>query len=276
MHSVFSDGSMTPEELVDAGRKAGLRAMALTDHDTLAGVPRFLEAAQRAGISAVSGVEVSADAGEESIHMLGYGIDPNHPALKENLEWIRDGRVKRNAEILHKLNRLGIRIREEEVMRVAGPEVVGRPHIAQVMVEKGYVSSKREAFDRYLGRGKPAYADRRRLTAEATIELIREAGGVSVLAHPYVLKLSKADLTDFVRRLKAVGLVGIEVYYSEHTPDLQKLYLALAEECGLLATGGSDFHGEMSPGISLGRGTGALHVPDSVWDALQSALSHRQ
>lgn len=272
MHSNFSDGSKTPEELVELGRAAGLRAMALTDHDTVSGVPRFLEAAAAAEIPAMSGVEVSAEIEVGTLHVLGYGVNPRSGILIEHLRWIRDGRAARNSEILQKLNRMGLRLSDADIARAAGAEVVGRPHIAQAMIAKGYVRNKREAFDRYLARGKPAYAERRRLDARATLELIRAAGGLPVIAHPFTLKLTAREMRPFLKKLIEAGLAGIEVYYTEHSGEMQRQYRELAEEMDLLATGGSDYHGDMSPGIELGRGSGGLLVPDKVWDAVQAKL----
>ncbi|HMP77624.1 MAG TPA: PHP domain-containing protein [Kiritimatiellia bacterium] len=271
MHSVFSDGSKTPEELVEEGVAIGLKAMALTDHDTVGGVPRFLEAAAKAGMPVLTGVEVSADVEKGTLHVLGYGVDPKNRTLIEHLRWIREGRDERNREILHKLNRLGMRISHEELKQYAGADAVGRPHIARALIAKGYVRDKRDAFDRLLAKGKPAYAERRRLLPEATMELIRTAGGLPVIAHPFTLKLSMKEFTEFARRLQAAGLAGIECYYSEHSPEMQRKFKSAAEELGLLATGGSDYHGELSPGIRMGRGTGPLSVPDSVWDEILAA-----
>lgn len=276
MHSVFSDGSRTPEELVEEGLSIGLKAMALTDHDTVGGVQRFLAAAERVRMPVLAGVEVSADVAKGTLHVLGYGVDPKNRVLIEHLRWIREGRDERNREILHKLNRLGMRVSAEELAQSAGADAVGRPHIARALIAKGYVRDKREAFDRLLAKGKPAYAERRRLTAEATMELIRTAGGLPVIAHPFTLKLSMKELGVFARRLQAAGLAGIECYYSEHTPEMQRKFKALADELGLLATGGSDYHGELSPGIRMGKGTGHLAVPDAVWADVQAALGEGQ
>lgn len=275
MHSVFSDGSKTPEELVAAGRELGLHAMALTDHDTVSGVPRFLAAAAAADMPAVAGVEVSAEIEVGTLHVLGYGVDPRSGTLLEHLRWIRNGRTERNAEILQKLNRLGLRLTLADVEKVAGAEVIGRPHIAQALIAKGYVRNKREAFDRYLARGKPAFAERKRLDAHATLELIRAAGGLPVIAHPHTLKMTARELRPFLNELIAIGLAGIEVYYPEHTGEMQRQYRELANDLNLLTTGGSDYHGEMSPGLQLGRGAGGLLVPDKVWDALQQALGSK-
>lgn len=272
MHSIFSDGTFTPEELVAEGVRAGLKAMALTDHDTTSGVPRFLAAAQAAGMRAFTGVEVSADASAGTMHVLGYGVEPTNPTLIEHLRWIREGRDERNREILHKLNKLGLRLTYEEVTVHAGADVVARPHFAQAMIAKGYCRNKKDAFDRFLARGKPAYAERRRLEPSGTFELIRGAGGIPVLAHPFTLKLSGAAFRKAIETLKEQGLGGLEVHYPEHSPDLFRTYQKIAQELGLLITGGSDFHGAVSPGIEMGRGFGSLHVPDEVADNLDALL----
>lgn len=268
MHSIFSDGTSTPEELIEEGNRAGLTAMALTDHDTVSGVARFLTAAQTAGIRALSGVEVSADSDTGTMHILGYGVDPANPSLVEHLAWIRQGRDERNQEILQKLNQLGLRLTYEEIASYAGADVVGRPHFAQAMIAKGYVRDKRDAFDRYLARGKPAYAERRRLDPGGTLELIRGAGGVPVLAHPFTLKLSLMKLKSHLEGLRAQGLQGLEVYYSEHTPAMQADFARLAKSLDLVATGGTDYHGKVSPGIRLGVGFGSLRIPDAIFDEI--------
>lgn len=266
MHSVFSDGSMTPEELVAEAAGLGLRGIALTDHDTVGGIPRFLEAARAAGVPAIAGVEVSAEIEKGTLHVLGYGVDYRNREFLEHLRWIREGRNSRNREMLQKLNRLGIRLTMEDVTRHAGADVVARPHFAQALIAKGYVRDKREAFDRYLAKGKPGYAERRRLNPETTMELLRMAGGLPVIAHPFTLKRTHKEMKPLLAHLKEYGLAGMEVYYSEHSKDLQRAYLKLTGELGLLATGGSDYHGAISPGVKMGKGTGGLNVPDAVWE----------
>lgn len=271
-HSTFSDGSLTPEELVAEAERIGLTALALTDHDCLAGLERFLAAGAGKRIRLVPGIELSVDCPFGTMHMLGYWMRPDDPELNAQLEWVRDGRAMRNREILRKLNELGMPMTWEEVKAAAGDGVVGRPHFAQVMLTKGYAKDKGEVFDKWLGDGKPAYADRPRLTAERAIELIRGAGGVAVLAHPFTLRIGKESMAKLIAGLTAAGLGGMECYYSEHSADLTKEFLALAEANGLVATGGSDFHGEMSPGVSLGTGFGGLNVPDEVVDRLGALL----
>lgn len=272
MHSIFSDGSKTPEELVAEAAELALKGIALTDHDTVAGIPRFLEAAETAGVPAIAGVEVSAEIERGVLHVLGYGVDYRNREFLEHLRWIRDGRNARNQEMLSKLNRLGLRLTMSDVTHHAGSDVIARPHFAQALIAKGYVKDKREAFDRYLAKGKPGYAERRRMTPEATMQLLRMAGGLPVIAHPFTLKRTPKELKPLLAHLKDCGLAGIEVYYSEHNRDLQSTYLKLARDLGLLATGGSDYHGDISPGVKMGRGAGRLNVPDEVWEGLLREL----
>lgn len=264
VHSTFSDGSLTPEELIAEAVRVGLSAIALTDHDTTAGVPRLIAAAASTSVRAIAGVEISADVASGTMHMLGFLIDPENHTLIDRLKWLREGREARNAEILEKLNKLGFGLTWDEVAAFAGEDVVGRPHFAQAMLARKIVKDKNEAFDKYLGKGKPAYANRRRMTPENSIELIRGAGGVPVLAHPFTLNLSAEALRKELKSLRELGLAGVEVFYSEHTPQMVSQYLNLSKELGLIATGGSDFHGAMNPDIKLGTGFGSLHVPDEV------------
>ena len=269
-HSTFSDGSLTPEQLIAEAAKIGLVALALTDHDTTAGLPRFLAAAADTAVRAVPGVELSVDCSSGVMHMLGYWMDLENPELLRQMAWIRDGREMRNQAMLEKLNALGFAMTWAEVQGFAGEDVVGRPHFAQVMLQKGYAKDKNEAFDKWLGDGKPGYADRPRLTAEVAVALIRQAGGVAVLAHPYSLHVGKDAMASLLIELAAAGLAGVECYYSEHSADLTKEYLAMARQANLVPTGGSDFHGEVSPGIHLGVGFGGLCVPDEVLGQLEA------
>jgi predicted metal-dependent phosphoesterase TrpH len=270
MHSIFSDGTFTPEELVAEAVRQELTAVALTDHDTVKGVPRYLHAARTAGVRAIAGVELSTDFTAGSIHMLGYFVDRQSAALEARLQWIRDGRHERNLEILDKLKGLGIPLSMEEVRGYAGDEVVGRPHFAQALVARGVVKDKRQAFDRYLARGKPGYARRPALPPDRAIEVIRQAGGVPVLAHPVTVDLDAAALRDLLVRLREAGLEGLEVWYPEHRHERQQELARLASDLGLVATGGSDFHGAATPDLIMGRGFGSLHVPDEIVGQLES------
>ncbi len=270
MHSIFSDGSYTPEQLLDEAERGGLSAIALTDHDTMAGLPRFAKAAVGRSVKAIPGVEVSAEFGEATMHMLGYFVDPDAVPFNELLTQIRGGREERNRLILRKLNDLGLSLTWEEVASRAGDEVVGRPHFAQAMIDRQYVKDKYEAFDNFLGKGKAAYVDRLRFSPELTVNAIVDAGGVPVLAHPKTLRLDRSSLRGLLEKLCAVGLRGIEALYAEHNPSEQAEYLAMAGDFGLVATGGTDFHGLATPGVRMGRGLGTLDIPDEIVPRLEA------
>ncbi len=273
VHSRFSDGLCTPEALVERASETALSALALTDHDTLAGVPRFLAAAAAAGLRAVSGLELSVDYGETTVHLLGYGCDPGDAGLQSALVRVREGRHRRNVEILSRLSRLGCAITWPDVLARAGdPTVVGRPHFAAVLAAKGYARGHRDAFTRYLGRGAPAYVERDRLEPEAAIARIRGAGGVAVLAHPGLCGLSDDSLREFVRRLADGGLGGLEAWHPSHGRRQVELFVALAASLGLITTGGSDFHGATATDATPGFGAGVPAVPDACFDALLARM----
>jgi 3',5'-nucleoside bisphosphate phosphatase len=263
-HSIFSDGSLTPEELADKAKATGLTAIALTDHDCTDGLPRFIAACERNSITGVPGVEISIEMQKGTMHVLGYYIDGSNAGLQDALVKICNGRESRNTEILKKLNDLGFSLKWEEVTAFAGGEVVGRPHFSQALIAKGYVADKEEAFEKYLAKGKPCYADRYRFEDVEAIDIIRKAGGVPVLAHPSSLKLGDSKLKEKLADLKSMGLAGMEIFYSEHSPEMVRNYLAMAAELDLIATGGSDFHGAANPKIQLGRGFGNLNIPDDI------------
>lgn len=270
VHSTFSDGSLTPEELVAAAGREGLTAVALTDHDTTGGIGRFVEAGRGTRVVCIPGVEMSAEFSPGTMHVLGYFVRPGSAQLEDALESIRDGRDARNKKILAKLQKMGMKLTWEQVKAKAGEDVVGRPHFAQAMLEGGYVDSTKDAFDRYLAKGQCAYVDRLRLAPGDCIEAIRSAGGAAVLAHPSTIGMGMKDLAALVGDLAAAGLAGIEAYYSEHTGEQAGQYAALAAGAGLAVTGGSDFHGAVNPDIRLGRGFGSLRVPDDLLPALCS------
>ncbi len=269
-HSTFSDGSLTPEELVGLAANARLEAVALTDHDTTGGLPRFLASAACSGLRGITGVEISAEHHPGAMHILGYLFDPDHAGLQEQLAQLRVGRTARNRQILEKLQALGLELTWDEVHALAGGEVVGRPHFARALIARGHVQDKAEAFSKLLARGRPAYAERFRLSPAASIQMIRAAGGVAVLAHPCSLKLGQKALRALLVELCAAGLGGLEVYHSEHNPSQTRLYHRLATELGLALTGGSDFHGALMPDIKLGRGFGGLRVPADLLPKLEA------
>jgi len=274
LHSTMSDGSETPEALVARGKRIGLAAMALTDHDTMAGAEAFLAACRSQRMTGIAGVEISAavEGDLSTLHILGYGVNPEHPAVKEELARVLDGRAWRNEQILAKLCEQGLALEWREILACSGEGVVGRVHFAQAMMARGYVSSVEEAFDRYLAKGRPAYADRYRLYPEEGVRMIRESGGVAVIAHPFTWKEDERELEDGVRALKAVGLGGIESVYSEYSPEKTVALLRLAKKLDLLTTGGTDYHGLAKPDLEMGKGFGSLCVPDDYLAPLLAAI----
>ena len=277
IHSTASDGSFTPLEILTLARQLELRAIAITDHDTLDGVREALRCELPSSLEFLTGVEIStkAPAGVPllgSVHILGYGIDIDDKHLGDHLRQLQSSRASRNPEIIGRLQTCGMDVTYEELVDAFQGVQISRPHIAQLIMKKGYVASINEAFDRYLGTGKEAYVDKYRIDCLTALEVIRNAGGVSVLAHPGLLNLSQEDLASFIEMLKELGLGGIEVYYPEHTLEQTTTFASLADSLDLLMTGGTDFHGTVVPDIQLGIGKGEFHVPDSVYEALRLAL----
>ncbi|MFA7256402.1 MAG: PHP domain-containing protein [Kiritimatiellales bacterium] len=269
-HSIFSDGTNTPEELVALAEQGGLSALALTDHDTTAGLERFIAATAGTSVQAVSGIELSAEFGQTTLHILGYLFDPGHAELKTVLEWVREGRTVRNFQILEKLNKLGYNLTHGDILRHAGDELIGRPHFAAALIEKGHFKRKDKIFQQLLGKGKAAYVERRRLSPEACVELICKAGGVAVIAHPGQMKITTRALRRLVKKLKGHGLGGLEVWHPTQQEYQSASYLRICADFDLAATGGSDFHGKLTPDLTLGRGFGNLDISDTVLDALQA------
>ena len=275
LHTTHSDGSFTPTEVIDLAHKAGVTALAITDHDITTGILEATLAGQEHGIEVIPGVEISSTMGTSELHILGYFLDYQDARLNERLARLRDSRHRRNPKIIELLQAAGIAITYEEVRTLAGTDSVGRPHIARVLMEKGVVASAKEAFDLWLADGRPAYVPRELPTPSDAMQWIREAKGIPVLAHPTWVKPTDGTLTDLVRQLKADGLDGVEVHYSTHTPRQTREYLALAKQLDLLVTGGSDFHGLTKPDIDVGVGKGALHVPGSLLDKLRNTAAQR-
>lgn len=251
VHSTFSDGTFTPEELAAEAHRRGLWLLSLTDHDTTSGLASFAKACEKQKLKYLCGIELSADA-PYTLHILGHRITPGVGRLEERLEHIRVMRDERNVRMCEKLQAQGIDITLEDVIAESGGEVVARPHIARLLIKRGYASSVAEAFAKYIGRGGIAYVERERLSAEECIALIREAGGVATLAHPAQCGLDDDALEKLLIKLKDVGLWGMEAIYGANTPELTYSHLKLAEKLGLCTTAGSDFHGANSPGRELG------------------------
>lgn len=275
LHTTHSDGSFTPTEVIDLAHKAGVTALAITDHDITTGILEATLAGQEHGIEVIPGIEISSIMGTSELHILGYFLDYQDARLNERLARLRESRHRRNPKIIERLQAAGIAITYEEVRALAGTDSVGRPHIARVLMEKGVVASAKEAFDLWLADGRPAYVPRELPTPSDAMQWIREAKGLPVLAHPTWVKPTDGTLTDLVRQLKADGLDGVEVHYSTHTPRQTREYLALAKQLDLLVTGGSDFHGLTKPDIDVGIGKGALHVPGSLLDKLRNTAARR-
>lgn len=273
LHTTHSDGSLSPGEVLALAHKAGVTALSITDHDITTAIPEAYAAGLSLGIEVIPGIEVSSLFGESEVHVLGYFLDWQDPSLNERLLSLRQSRHRRNPLIIEKLQALGIDITYEEVRALAGTDAVGRPHIARVLMDKKVVTSAKEAFDRFLANGKPAYMPRELPTPGEAIRLIKAAKGLAVLAHPTWVQPREGTLTDLVRRLKEEGLDGVEVHYSTHTARQTREYLSLAKQVNLLVTGGSDFHGVTKPDIEVGIGKGTLHVPDSLLSKLKDAAA---
>lgn len=268
-HSTFSDGSDEPETLVGLALAGGLRALALTDHDTLDGLPEARRAARGTGLEVIPGVELSVDWGPGAVHVLSYFAEG--AALAERLAELRAGREQRNREILAALEGLGMPLADEPLRE--GPGLVGRPHIAAALVRRGWAPSLREAFDLYLAAGRPAYRPRLRLTAAEAVRLTREAGGAAVLAHPHTVAAAADDYAAVLAGFADLGGAGIECYYPDYPPELQDHLVRCARRLGMAATGGSDYHGALRPGPGPGPGRGGPNVPDEAVEELRRRAS---
>ncbi len=281
LHSTASDGSLSPDQILHHAVECGLKAIAITDHDTVAGAASALDHGVPENLDFLTGVEISAgypqgfgDAG--SIHILGYGITLENELLNELLEKQQQARTSRNPRIIEKLNRLDIKVSIDEIAAETGREEIARPHIAAHLVRKGYAADMDEAFDRYLARGRPAYVDKFRAPAAEAIEAIGNAGGIAVLAHPGLLAEPVHNrLEELIAAMMPMGLGGIEAYYPGHTPGEVSAYQNLAEKFDLLVSGGTDFHGEINPEIRMGTGLGDMYIPYEVFEQLAEAMAKK-
>jgi len=248
-HTTASDGTYKPDEILQLAYEKRLVYFSITDHDTLDGVKKVQETPR--GMTFIPGLEISAEY-PATLHILGYGIDPFNAELNERLKELQNFRKNRNSKMLTKMKQFGFHVTMDELIDEAGSELVGRPHFANIMLRKGYVDTYQDAFDRYLKKGAPLYLNKKRLDPALSIDLIHQAGGIAVMAHPYQTKLEGEELEALVRKLVSYGLDGIEVYYSKHTPGMVTHYQHLSEQFNLLRTAGSDFHGSNKPDIELG------------------------
>lgn len=286
-HSTASDGTLAPTDVVRLAAERKLTGLALTDHDTVNGIAEAAAAAASAGIDFIPGIEISAEYAPGTMHILGYGVDPASTVLRDLTATLIGGRDDRNPRIIARLQELNVAITMAEVEEEAKVPVatadggepkrkpVGRPHIAAILLRKGYVSSIKQAFDKYLAPGGLAYFDKERLTPHTALQMIRDSGGVSVLAHPIQLKYTNdSQLETVLQDLVEHGLRGIEVIHSDHDDKLVEQYTQLGKRFGLVTTGGSDFHGTNKKDIDLGTARGR-RIPRAFFDGLKEAIAKR-
>ena len=269
-HTTASDGSLTPEELVRLAKQQGVATLAVTDHDTVAGLSRASTEGRQAGVEIIPGIEISCLFGETELHILGYFINPDDPHLEPALAKYLASREERNPRIVQRLQELGCDLTYAEVKAAAGVATVGRPHIAQALVRRGYVANVSEAFDRYLADDAPAYIPRLLPSPAEAIGLIRQIGGIPVLAHPAYTARLKEPFEQVCATLKGLGLLGIEAIYSSHSRQQTDRYRSVSSNQGLLVTGGSDFHGEAKPNLLVGTGYGNLTVPPDLLEPMRA------
>ncbi len=266
-HTNESDGTFSPAELIEEAVRAGVTTLGITDHDTFKGYDQARTHASQAGVELVCGIELSTKLHAQSVHLLGYFLAGN--GLDDFRTWVLDlqaARSDRNIRLVARLRELGFDITLEEV-EARGRGMTGRPHFAQILVEKGYVSNLRQAFDDYLDESAKGYVFRREPQFAEGVAQIRKAGGIASLAHPVRVK---GDIPALMPELSESGLNAIEAYHSDHTPEDTELYLGLAKRYGMRVTGGSDFHGAVKPGITLGRGSGNLRIPEDLVENLRA------
>lgn len=279
MHTDCSDGQFSPEKTVQLAHEAGVTTLAITDHDATDGIAPAQKAAMQYGMRFFPGVEISVK-GEKELHILGYGIDPHHAEMCEFFADFQRERAARAVRIVEYLKRRGVSVTLDDVRRYNAGQISGRPHFAKTLVAMGYVSSVKEAFARYLTTPEfYAHVERPKPSPERGLEVIRNAGGVAVLAHPYLLHMELSQFESILQQLISFGLQGIEVYHSRHTPECIMQYLQLAKQYNLLVTCGSDFHGPaVKPDIFLGSGAnGNLCITDeTIPNRLAAAIDLRK
>lgn len=266
LHTHFSDGTFSPEELLRESKRASLACISVVDHDTVSGVTPATEAAKGYDIEVLPGIEMSTEYNGVEVHILGYLIEHHNPLLIERLSLLKKNRIERVHKIVEKLNRVGIKITAEDVFKTAYGGIVGRMHIALALAKARAVDSVAQAFERYIGDKGPAYVLGFKFSPQEAIKLIKECDGVPILAHPYVLGSDK-----LIIRLVKEGIMGLEVYYPEHSQGLVDAYLSLAKKYNLLVTGGSDCHGQGKPSVKVG----AAKVPYQLVERLKEAQKNK-
>lgn len=272
IHSHFSDGTASPAALIDLAVKSGVRGLSLTDHDTVEGVGEFLAYGRQFDLEVFSGLEISALHREFSLHILGYGFDHHNYELRRWLERLQEGRNKRNREIIDKLKIMGHDINFEELAQISPNGQTGRPHIAKLLKKRGIVQTTEDAFSQFIRKGGPAFAERFAYSATESIDMIHQAGGIAVLAHPVFLEQQTNALSLVIAELVERGLDGIEIFYPTHSPTLQKKLRTLALKYHLVVTGGSDYHGKERTFSSLAGEKSGFCPPDSLLEPMKKRL----
>ncbi len=271
-HSVYSDGTNSPAELIKIAVDSDLHAISLTDHDTIDGIDEFLHHGHSTKIKVIQGLEICATHNKTSLHILGYGIDYRQQELNSKLSLLQRGREERNRKIITQLQKLGIDISDLELQNKSRCGQAGRPHIASILKQKKIVKTMAHAFKHYLRKGAPAWAERFTFSAAETIDMIHQAGGIAVLAHPGHIDNSMKKQPQLIRELCQRGLDGLEIYYPGHTKKIQRFFIELAKRHQLIATGGSDYHGENKPQRKLAGTDNSFCPPDSLFSNLQQRL----
>lgn len=271
-HTYASDGTYSPAALVTLAKEHGIEAIAVTDHDTIEGLPEAMEAGERLGVEVVPGMELSVEYGPGSMHILGLLINLEDKGLNDTLAKLQESRASRNPQIIEKLNELGMPITMEEVEKISGGGQLGRPHIAAALVKNGYVNNTQEAFDKYLKKGASAYFERRRLSREEAADLIHGAGGLLILAHPGTLGVNGSKFYNLLSELKDAGFDGIEVFYNNHSHAEEDRLMKIADKLEFIISGGTDFHGENKPSIKLGVGYGNMAIPYEVLQEMKQRV----
>ena len=274
-HSTASDGSLSPAALVQLAARSGLAAIALTDHDTLAGLAEAEEAGRLVDLEVIRGCELAARIKDREIHILGLLLPAQTKNLSKSFDQLMLWRMERNMGILERLTALNKPINPDEFENFYGSSPLGRPHIAEIMLRKGYVANLREAFINYLGERGSAYVPKKTFSPAEIISVLKKDHGLTVLAHPYLLGLSFQELQRLLLELKDMGLDGLEAWHSEHPPYIAQSYVALAAKLGLSVSGGSDFHGLIKPDVALGRVKGGGQVSDKVLVALKKRVAEQ-
>lgn len=279
VHTTASDGELNPKEIIQEAKNSKVAKIAITDHDTVSNVAKCIEEGKKNNILVIPGIEISAEVPIGEMHILGYGIDTENLRFQAVMQFLRDGRNEKNLKIIKALNERGIDITLEEVQKQSQGDSLGRPHFARAMIEKGMVSSVKEAFSKYLGQNYIENITRVVLKPKAAIELINQVGGIAVLAHPHSLKKSYSDTHAVIKELKSYGLGGIEVYHSDHSPEQIENYKKIAEAEKLLITCGSDYHGRtVKPEIELGKGRNGnlVGVDNRIFERFYKALTLKE